>query len=418
MIDLEDLLSSTVSGKSILCIEPGNNIPYIGFSGLNIKKSNIHYIHLDETPLINTDGYFDYIIVHGFLLNDIDKQYQIITKTNFSCDTFIIDLLGEGGWLVDSLEHFNFDIVKSNHIKVLSPIDDYVGLEEKHQNIEFFKYDFCGPRNFCSRYNHTIHQDTLKTQYDASKVVMGLHWNNQPREKLFTCLNNRKESHRSILIDQLLKNDVMGDGYVSNINGVGYTEIDFYKEDHFTETIYDKKIILDATNIPSDRFGVHKWGSKSYIDVVTETSHNLMRFMTEKSVKPFYNLQLPIILGYNGIIQHLRDLGFDMFDDIINHSYDLIDSGVTVYDGGYKIHSVYNTIAKEKSKLIVNELQRLSKLDFHSIYLDLKERLIHNQNLLYKLTIEDNNLVEDYGRWIFGDNITFNKNEYIETIYI
>ena len=411
---IDKLLSSTVKDTSILCIEPGNNLHTFGFSGLNIKNSDIHYYY--PTREVNTlpHSHFNYVIIHGFLLNELSE------KINVSCDTFVIDLLGEGGSLVELFGHYNLDIVESKNIKVLAPIDDYKGLCEKYKDVDFFTYDFCGPRNFCSKYNHMMHHDLFSkwNDYTPNKVLMGLSWSDKPRERLYSCLNNRKESHRSILINELLKGDITSHGYVSNINGSGEVSLEFYENDVVIKKINDKQIILDSDNNPSDRFGVHQWGKKSYIDVVTETSHNLMRFMTEKSVKPFYNLQLPIILGYTNIIQHLRDLGFDMFDDIIDHSYDTVESNVTVYDFNHKIHSVYNSLAQQKSKMIVNELKRLSKLDFHKIYLDLKERLIHNQNLLYELTIEDNNLVEDYGKWIFGDNITFNKNDYIEKIYI
>ena len=90
-----------------------------------------------------------------------------------------------------------------------------------------------------------------------------------------------------------------------------------------------------------------------------------VQFVTEKSVKPFYNLQIPIIFGHKGIIKYFEDLGFDMFRDIVNHNYDEIDD------------------IKEKTKYIANELHRLSLIeDFHSIYTDSKERLLSNQHLL------------------------------------
>jgi len=37
-----------------------------------------------------------------------------------------------------------------------------------------------------------------------------------------------------------------------------------------------------------------------------------------------YGCNLPIILSGTGAVAHLRELGFDMFDDIIDHSYDYI----------------------------------------------------------------------------------------------
>lgn len=47
-------------------------------------------------------------------------------------------------------------------------------------------------------------------------------------------------------------------------------------------------------------------------------------FLTEKTLQSFYGCNFPIILGGYGIVRHLRDVGFDMYDDIIDHSYDTI----------------------------------------------------------------------------------------------
>lgn len=420
LLGLSDLIQSEVKNKSILFIEPGNNIQGFFFSGLNIINSDTNFIYPNYKKDSITKKNYDYIIIHGFLLNQLHDKYPNIKELNLSCDTLVIDLLGEGGGIVDMVEHFDYQFITYNRIKLLAPIDDYLGLVEKYKFIDFFNYEFAGPRNFCSKYNHMIHHDYFikKPNYNPFKVLMGLNWSDRPREKLYTCLNNQNREHRSILINELLQSDIIDDGYISNINGRGDVDLDFFEKTYVTKKVNDKKLIIDNDNLLSNRFSVHPWGKTSYIDVVGETSHNLMRFMTEKSVKPFYNLQLPIILGYSGIIQSLRDLGFDLFDDIVDHTYDTVTDDVSIYDDGHKIHLIYNSIAEKKSKLIVDELKRLSKLDFHKIYLDLKERLIHNQNLLYELTIEDNDLVEDYGKWIFGDNITFNKNDYIEKIYI
>ena len=417
-----DLLQSEIKDKSILCIEPGNNIQNFQFSGLNIINSKLYKLEPDGDNSEYKNKYFDYIIIHGYTLDKIKEHHPNILELNLTCDVFVIDLLGEGGNVFDLLEYFNLQIVKSNKIKLLSPLKDYKGLEEKYSNVDFYKYPFAGPRVFCSKYNHMIHSDyqlTVNGISCANKIIIGKKWSDDKKDKLYTCLNNNHQHHRSILVDALVKDNLVDYGYVSNLKGDDEDiEIPVYGyDDMFRYTNHQIKIEND--NI-LDRFTVKGKLSNTYIDVVTETSHGLMPFMTEKSVKPFYSLQLPIILGYTGIINDLREMGFDVFDDIIDHKYDTFDYSVST-DVNTK-PSLYTKLNNEliikKVNFIVEELKRLLKLDFYSIYLDLKERLIHNQNLLYKLTIEDNKLVEDYGRWIFGDNITFNKNDYIETIYI
>lgn len=64
----------------------------------------------------------------------------------------------------------------------------------------------------------------------------------------------------------------------------------------------------------------------SYVNIVTESSYINSEFIvhiTEKSFRPFYHYQLPIFVASHHHIKHLKETyGFDMFDDIINHSYD------------------------------------------------------------------------------------------------
>jgi hypothetical protein len=46
--------------------------------------------------------------------------------------------------------------------------------------------------------------------------------------------------------------------------------------------------------------------------------------VTEKTFHALIAEQIPIIIGYKGIVEHCRQMGFDMFDDLVDHSYDTI----------------------------------------------------------------------------------------------
>jgi hypothetical protein len=48
--------------------------------------------------------------------------------------------------------------------------------------------------------------------------------------------------------------------------------------------------------------------------------------ITEKYLNSVYGMNFPIILCVPGAVAHLRELGFDMFDDVVDHSYDTITS--------------------------------------------------------------------------------------------
>lgn len=63
-------------------------------------------------------------------------------------------------------------------------------------------------------------------------------------------------------------------------------------------------------------------------NVVAESSSQLdpgvwrSIFITEKSFKPFGLRQIPIWAAVPGLVAEVRKLGFDVFDDIVDHSYD------------------------------------------------------------------------------------------------
>ena len=62
------------------------------------------------------------------------------------------------------------------------------------------------------------------------------------------------------------------------------------------------------------------------VEIVNETIFNfdLGIHMTEKFINSVYGMNLPIVQGQPGIIKYCRELGFDMFDDVIDQSYDLV----------------------------------------------------------------------------------------------
>jgi hypothetical protein len=63
----------------------------------------------------------------------------------------------------------------------------------------------------------------------------------------------------------------------------------------------------------------------SFVEIVTESTFAEPSFaITEKTAHSFFGCNFPIILGGCGIIAHLREIGFDMFDDVVDHSYDQI----------------------------------------------------------------------------------------------
>ena len=67
----------------------------------------------------------------------------------------------------------------------------------------------------------------------------------------------------------------------------------------------------------------HPAWSDSCLNLVNESTVKNRIFITEKTWKPIMSGQMFMIFGNAGTVAELRRLGFDVFDDIIDHSYDL-----------------------------------------------------------------------------------------------
>ena len=94
---------------------------------------------------------------------------------------------------------------------------------------------------------------------------------------------------------------------------------------------------------------------------------NVMTF-TEKTIKPFLAKQIPIFFALPNHVNLLRNLGFDMFDDIINHDYD------------NEIDSV------KRLDLILIELERVINIDLIDFKSKNQYRFDNNYNNLFKLS--------------------------------
>jgi hypothetical protein len=63
--------------------------------------------------------------------------------------------------------------------------------------------------------------------------------------------------------------------------------------------------------------------SSSVVEIINETTFiSRTGIINEKYLNSVYGLNFPIMIGMSGIVKHLRQLGFDMFDDVVDHSHD------------------------------------------------------------------------------------------------
>jgi hypothetical protein len=83
----------------------------------------------------------------------------------------------------------------------------------------------------------------------------------------------------------------------------------------------------------------------SYLNLVTESRLENIGFLTEKIYKPIRAGQLFLVQGPPGAVNHLRTIGFDTFDDYIDHSYDTVEDWIQRTNGVHKeLQRIYNNI--------------------------------------------------------------------------
>lgn len=258
-------------------------------------------------------------------------------------------------------------------------------LSEMKSNINFY-FPF---------YQSIEHSNLLQT----NKVE----YSNEDKQFLFMCHNNKMWSHRLSTIVMLKEYDVIEDvDYscvdfsVSNFNSIkdleetlesdydnftdsynsiiqGGSKLSFYEKNKFEKNEIDSGII-DVTTFKN-----------SYVNIVTETdfSANVIH-ITEKSLKPFYYYQIPIIVAPYKHLEALREIyDFDFFDDLIDHSYD------------------YEKNPSKRMKLIFDEIIKIKNNPnvIKDFYKRNKDRFINNNKIVCEIVNKTDDT--DYTKNIF-----------------
>ena len=105
---------------------------------------------------------------------------------------------------------------------------------------------------------------------------------------------------------------------------------------------------------------------KSFFGVVCESfdiDYTYGTLVCEKTFAYIANGLPFIIFGDKGVIELVRNYGYDVFDDIIDHSYDKIEDYV------------------DRGKAVVKSIKKANELDWEKTLPKIKDRLLNNINL-------------------------------------
>jgi len=213
-------------------------------------------------------------------------------------------------------------------------------------------------------------------------------------KKDYINLNRRPHLHRCLLMQQLIDNYLLSNGYNTwallnkedindpTMNNIDEIFKDFkikYPNTTIENQTYDILDVVDLRNTNPIDIVPLSHCRESFIYIVTETHiNNHSIFLTEKTYKPI-SIGMPfIILGNPGTLRYLRENGYITFSDWIDESYDM------------------DLPLEDRIAIIIQNLIKISKMsDIQKINIRRQMNEICQHNLdLYKLLNRKNNFVE------------------------
>jgi len=204
----------------------------------------------------------------------------------------------------------------------------------------------------------------------------------------FLCLNGRPDWHRYYILQRLHDKNLITSNLVSFLNRYNNIEKEVPVEKFFNlyngnpKYVKDlvesrESIILDRTNEQihtNDRTHDTYIYEQTSLSLVTETYADAKRglFVTEKSYKPLANCHFQIWISQPGMVDFFRNLGFDMFDDFIDNSYDAVVDDISRFESAL--------CSLEK---FLNDIKKITAND----KIRLQERLTTNQKKYFEMRI-------------------------------
>lgn len=159
---------------------------------------------------------------------------------------------------------------------------------------------YTGPVHLIEFSNHNYElMNNMRAQFEV---------NTQPKTLNWQCLNGRTAMHRRRAVDILQH---WPSGVLSYANEIPLAEWAF-------------NTYAGSTNEENFKRLGNVYG-KCAFNIVTETVYDeFPGLYSEKTLFAFLAHQIPILIGTPRLVEKLRLAGFDMFDDIVDHSYDMM----------------------------------------------------------------------------------------------
>ena len=360
------------------------------------KKVGVN-INLDTTwPYIVPLRLHEYFTHHGHIVCFYNLE-------NFPPDSFLPIGLGFFDFSIDYFDLLPEKIIEhisKNRLKILfyyhegdNPFIIKTRLDTlttKH-NLNENCYVFISGNTGASKIaNFLYFTDFELWYYQRNLNLPPLQIHQHPRDKDFTILNRLHKPWRAMAMTAFQRNGILNNSYWSYCHqgkldsdtAIEIESVPGWREQtqkflngapYFCDTLPD-----DQRN--SHNHVIDKYHTNSYCQIVMETHFDIQQsgaFISEKTFKPIKHGQMFFIAGPAGSLQVLRDLGYRVFDRVLDNSYDTVNN------------------ATERFKALLTSIW-FAKLDLPKLFELCIDDIKHNQQLfLAKKNHRLNKLVKD-----------------------
>ena len=210
--------------------------------------------------------------------------------------------------------HFQDRVTAGNPVRELAKVEAKYKANCKQVVVAHMSHGmeqcYQGAINLIEYNNHNLYT----CESIAQRQTEWQHYFEQPRSLAWQCLNGRTCSHRKRVAD-VLKH--WPNGILSYGDEILLDQWDYSS---YRGTENDENFVRLAPLY-----------AQCAVNIVTETQYDdRPGVISEKTLQAMIAGQIPIVIGHAGIVQDGQELGFDMFEDLVDISYDWLPNDIRV----------------------------------------------------------------------------------------
>ncbi len=215
-----------------------------------------------------------------------------------------------------------------------------------------------------------IHHTWYRTHKDTIKKVRNIN-------KLYISLNNRAHYHRCAMMDELAKRDLLRYGHIS------WHKKEMLQPYKF-QAFKNQKMVLDDYDMDLTRGACQEMLPEHYFktvfNLILESTHT-SPFLTEKTYSAVLAKKPFIILGEQGIHTRLENLGFKLYNELFDYSFDR------------------DMNLKGRITSICDQIKSLAHEDYKTLYQSAKATVNYNYNRLQEIVNDQKSIPEEFWRY-------------------